>query len=122
MKRLLFLLAVMATALLAEAKAVKVACIGNSITYGSTLADPQADSYPSRLARLLGHGYEVGNFGRPGATLLNNGHNPYMASEEWAKAKAFRPDIAIVHLGVNDTDPRNWPYFWLFNTDPSQRA
>lgn len=111
MKRLLFLLAVMATALLAEAKAVKVACIGNSITYGSTLADPQADSYPSRLARLLGDGYEVGNFGRPGATLLNNGHNPYMASEEWAKAKAFRPDIAIVHLGVNDTDPRNWPYF-----------
>lgn len=113
MRRLTVLLLALTAAVLtaAGAPAVRVACIGNSITYGSTLADPSTDSYPSQLARLLGEGYEVGNFGRPGATLLNNGHNPYMASEEWERAKAFRPDIAIVHLGVNDTDPRNWPYF-----------
>ena len=118
MKRLLVLLTAMTAVLLAAAKPVKVACIGNSITYGSTLADPSTDSYPSQLARLLGDGYVVGNFGRPGATLLNNGHNPYMASEEWARAKEFRPDIAIIHLGINDTDPRDWPYFnRAFKTD-----
>ena len=118
MKRLLVLLTAMTAVLLAAAKPVKVACIGNSITYGSTLADPSTDSYPSQLARLLGEGYVVGNFGRPGATLLNNGHNPYMASEEWARAKEFRPDIAIIHLGINDTDPRDWPYFnRAFKTD-----
>ena len=60
MKRLLVLLTAMTAVLLAAAKPVKVACIGNSITYGSTLADPSTDSYPSQLARLLGDGYVVG--------------------------------------------------------------
>ena len=33
---------------------VKVACVGNSITYGATIPDPKRDSYPSQLARMLG--------------------------------------------------------------------
>ena len=24
---------------------------------------------------------------------------------------AFAGDIVIIHLGINDTDPRNWPHF-----------
>lgn len=90
----------------------RVACIGNSITYGLTLADPNTESYPSQLQRLLpAESYEVGNFGKSGATLLRHGHRPYVEQEEWQKAKAFAPDIAVIHLGVNDTDPRNWPYY-----------
>lgn len=89
----------------------RVACIGNSITYGMMLADPATESYPARLQQMLGDGYEVGNFGKSGATLLRHGHRPYIAQEEWAKAKAFKGDIAVIHLGVNDTDPRNWPYY-----------
>lgn len=93
-----------------EAK-IKVGCLGNSITYGTALADPTTESYPSQLQLMLGDQYEVGNFGRPGATLLRQGHNPYMASDEFKKALEFKPDIAIVHLGVNDTDPRNMPIY-----------
>lgn len=89
----------------------RVACIGNSITYGMTLADPATESYPAQLQQMLGDAYEVGNFGKSGATLLRHGHRPYIAQEEWAKAKAFKGDIAVIHLGVNDTDPRNWPYY-----------
>lgn len=89
----------------------RVACIGNSITYGMTLADPATESYPAQLQQMLGDGYEVGNFGKSGATLLRHGHRPYIAQEEWAKAKAFKGNIAVIHLGVNDTDPRNWPYY-----------
>lgn len=89
----------------------RVACIGNSITYGMMLADPATESYPAQLQQMLGDGYEVGNFGKSGATLLRHGHRPYIAQEEWAKAKAFKGDIAVIHLGVNDTDPRNWPYY-----------
>lgn len=88
---------------------VRVACIGNSITYGLTLDDPATQSYPAQLQRLLGTRYEVGNFGRSGATLLRRGHRPYMAQPEYAAALAFRPDVALIHLGVNDTDPRDWP-------------
>lgn len=89
----------------------RVACVGNSITYGMTLADPATESYPAQLQQMLGDGYEVGNFGKSGATLLRHGHRPYIAQEEWAKAKAFKGDIAVIHLGVNDTDPRNWLYY-----------
>lgn len=90
-------------------KPVKVACIGNSITFGYTLPDPSTDSYPVQLQRMLGEGYEVGNFGKSGATLLNKGHRPYMQQVEFRKAMEFAGDIAVIHLGINDTDPRNWP-------------
>lgn len=106
----------MATALICAAAicanaATKVACVGNSITFGMKIADRETNSYPSQLQRMLGDGYEVGNFGHSGATLLNRGHNPYMKLPEFRQALEFRPDIVVVHLGVNDTDPRNWPDF-----------
>lgn len=100
----------MATTAPAVAK-VKVACVGNSITYGATIPDRERDSYPSQLARMLGPDYEVGNFGRSGATLMKRGHHPYNATKECADAKNFAGDIAVIHLGVNDTDPRDWPDF-----------
>lgn len=89
----------------------KVACIGNSVTFGYGLKNPSTESYPSILQGLLGSNYEVGNFGHSGATLLQKGHKPYIKTEEYQKAMAFQPDIAIIHLGLNDTDPRNFPNF-----------
>ena len=32
-----------------------------------------------------------------------------MKQEEFQKALAFAGDIDVIHLGINDTDPRNWP-------------
>ena len=95
----------------AEPFSVRVACIGDSITYGVGTDDRETESYPSRLQQLLGDGYEVGNFGKSGATLLRNGHRPYTEQPEFADALSFVPDIAVIHLGVNDTDPRDWPNF-----------
>lgn len=104
---------------------IRVACIGNSVTYGAGLTNPEHDSYPAQLQQLLGKAYQVRNFGRNGATLLRKGHNPYYKTKEFNEAMSFRPDIAIVHLGLNDTDPRNWPqykdgfeadYAWLLDT------
>ena len=89
----------------------KVACIGNSVTYGFGHDNPAVTSYPSQLAKMLGDDYEVGNFGKSGATLLRKGHRPYNEQEEYQKALEFVPDIAIIHLGLNDTDPRNWKYY-----------
>ncbi|MBE6343624.1 MAG: hypothetical protein E7065_09600 [Lentimicrobiaceae bacterium] len=89
----------------------KVACIGNSVTYGYGHDNPAETSYPSQLAKMLGDDYEVGNFGKSGATLLRKGHRPYNEQEEYQKALEFVPDIAIIHLGLNDTDPRNWKYY-----------
>ena len=38
---------------------IKVACVGNSITYGTGLADRATQSYPVQLQKLLGEHYEV---------------------------------------------------------------
>ncbi len=89
---------------------IYVACIGDSVTKGYGI-DDENDSYPSQLQALLGDNYVIGNFGHSGATLLNNGHNPYIKTQAYQDALAFRPDIIIVALGLNDTDPRNWPNY-----------
>lgn len=104
-----FLLAGAAAFAVSAATPQKVACIGNSITFGFLVEDKEHNSYPAQLGRMLGDEYVVENFGRPGATLLFNGHNPYVNSPEFKAAIAFDPDIIVVHLGINDTDPRNWP-------------
>lgn len=93
------------------AEKIKVACIGNSVTYGYLLPDREVNAYPFQLQKMLGNDYEVGNFGKSGATLLNKGHRPYTQQQEFKDAMAFAGDIAIIHLGLNDTDPRNWPNY-----------
>lgn len=90
---------------------VKVACVGNSVTFGYLLPDREQESYPAQLQRLLGEDYEVRNFGRSGATLLRHGHRPYDQMEECQEALRFAGDKVIIHLGLNDTDPRNWPNY-----------
>lgn len=92
-------------------KHIKVACVGNSITYGYKLADPKTESYPAQLQQLLGSRYTVGNFGKSGATLLYRGHRPYVRQDEFRQAMLFAGDIVIIHLGINDTDPRDWPNY-----------
>lgn len=90
---------------------VKVACIGNSITYGATITPRDSLSYPAQLQQMLGSTYDVGNFGKSGATLLRRGHRPYNEQPEYFSAIGFAPDVAVIHLGINDTDPRDWPNF-----------
>ena len=109
-KQLLFISALVLGSLgWGQQKTIKVACVGNSITYGYGIENREQNSYPSVLQRLLGKGYKVGNFGHSGATLLSKGHRPYIQQEEYQKALAFAGDIVVIHLGINDTDPRNWP-------------
>ncbi|MBQ3190335.1 MAG: sialate O-acetylesterase [Bacteroides sp] len=90
---------------------IKVACVGNSITYGTGVENREVNAYPVKLQQMLGDKYEVGNFGKPGATLLNKGHRPYVKQQEYKDALAFAGDIVVIHLGINDTDPRNWPNY-----------
>lgn len=93
-----------------HAKKAKVGCIGDSVTKGYGIKG-KGQSYPEQLQMLLGDGYEVGNFGHSGATLLTKGHNPYIQTQEFRNALVFAPDIVVISLGLNDTDPRNWPNY-----------
>ena len=110
-KLLLSLVLLFSTVSLMAGDKIKVACVGNSITYGYGLAHRDTESYPVQLQRLLGDKFEVGNFGRSGATLLVHGHRPYVQQPEFRAAMDFAGDIVVIHLGINDTDPRDWPHY-----------
>jgi acyl-CoA thioesterase-1 len=95
------------------ARAKLVACVGDSITYGSGIANRTVDSYPAQLQRLLRQydlSWEVQNFGVSGATLLSRGDLPYVRQAAFANAQAYHPDVVIIKLGTNDSKPQNWQY------------
>ena len=94
-----------------QAQKIKVSCVGNSVTYGYLIPEREKNCYPAQLARMLGENYEVTNFGKSGATLLNKGHRPYMKQPEFERALQFAGDLVVIHLGLNDTDPRDWPNY-----------
>ena len=90
----------------------KIACIGNSITYGYGLSSQSTQSYPARLQVLLGCDYVVTNFGISSRTLLKNGDLPYWNESQYTQSLALEPDIVIIMLGTNDSKlDLNWiPY------------
>ena len=86
---------------------LKVACVGDSITYGSGSSNRDTTSYPPQLQEMLGDSYDVRNFGIGGATLMNNTDKPYTAQPEYQASLDFQPDIVIIMLGTNDSKPKN---------------
>lgn len=92
-----------------QAQAIKVACVGNSVTFGVGIENRDQNSYPAKLQVLLGTDYQVENFGFSGATLLKNGHKPYWDKGVYQQSLEFAPDIVIIHLGLNDQGMNNWP-------------
>ncbi len=113
----LFLLFITVQYVAAQKKVIKIACIGNSITYGVGTRNPAKDSYPAVLGQMLGDGYEVRNFGVSARTMLMKGDNPYMKEERYRQALDYNPDIVTIKLGTNDTKPQNWRYKSDFKKD-----
>ncbi len=88
--------------------AIKVACIGDSITYGSKLRYRAQNCYPSQLEALLGEGYAVRNFGVNGRSLQKSGDRPYWKHRNFRRSGDFEPDMVIIMLGTNDSKIKNW--------------
>ena len=88
--------------------AVRVACIGNSITDGYGIGMASVNGYPAVLQKKLGEGYLVKNFGVSARTMMNKGDLPYMNELAWRDAKAFNPNIVVIKLGTNDSKTHNW--------------
>ena len=100
--------------------AIRVACIGNSITDGYGIDMASAYGYPAQLQKKLGADYWVRNFGVSSRTMLNRGDYPYMNEPAWRDALDFKPDVVIIKLGTNDSKPENWQYGSEFKQDLEQ--
>ena len=99
------LAATLSLGIAAQASPAKVACVGDSITFGSGLKPGEA-RYPQVLATLMGPDFDVRGFGNPGKTA---GDYPgqagrwYGSTREHKQALDFKADIYICNLGINDT-------------------
>ena len=87
---------------------IRVACVGDSVTYGFGIPNRGKYNYPAQLQTLLGDGYCVNNYGYSGRTVSDGGDRPYRAEKLYQKLLAFNPQIIIVMLGSNDSKPFNW--------------
>lgn len=87
---------------------IKVACIGDSITYGTGTKDLKTDSYPAQLQTLLGSDYQVLNYGLFGRSLQMDAEKPYIKEKFYKASQEAQPHIVLIMLGTNDTAPQNW--------------
>ncbi|MBR6423574.1 MAG: alpha/beta hydrolase fold domain-containing protein [Bacteroidales bacterium] len=100
--------------------AVRVACIGDSITDGYMIDLCDVNGYPAQMQQMLGEGYWVRNFGVSARTLLSKGDLPYVKDLAWEDAQAFRPDVVVIKLGTNDSKDYNWVHKADFASDLQQ--
>ena len=87
---------------------IKVACVGDSITYGHGVVGWEKNNYPAVLQDLLGEEYHVANFGSSGACVNPEGDQPYTEREIYQESLAYDADILIFMLGTNDSKAENW--------------
>jgi lysophospholipase L1-like esterase len=95
----------------------RVACIGNSITFGSGVENREVNAYPTQLQKMLGDKFEVKNFGISARTMLRKGDHPYWNEQTYQNALNYLPDVVIIKLGTNDSKPQNWKYKDEFEKD-----
>ncbi|MBQ4630932.1 MAG: S-layer homology domain-containing protein [Clostridia bacterium] len=108
---LLMALMLMCTAFVSVSAAdekVKVAFVGDSITYGATLTDASTESFAAIIKEKVGADYEVMNFGKSSKCALSTSLQPYTATEEYSASIEFEPDILFIMLGTNDIKNENW--------------
>ncbi|MBP5769488.1 MAG: GDSL family lipase [Fibrobacter sp.] len=85
----------------------KVACVGNSITYGFGIESwPDQTSYPHHLQGMLrgdAPGDTVENFGVSSLTVRKDDQASYWKGHRFAPAIEFAADTVIIELGTNDS-------------------
>ncbi len=89
--------------LFGKSRAKRIACIGDSLTYGHAWHD---ESYPVYLQSDLGYDYVVGNFGANGAQITGYGglgeNFKYEKTGAYLDSIKFSPGIILIMLGTND--------------------
>lgn len=95
---------------------LRVACVGDSITYGNGVKGWFKKSYPKQLQSLLGKAYCVNNFGYSARTAMSDADRPYINEKLYKKSLDFNPDIVVIMLGTNDSKNFNWKNKEVFKT------
>ena len=92
----------------AKDKQIRVACVGDSITYGLMVRNRNKNNYPAVLNGLLGEDYCVNNFAYTNRTAIKSGDYPLVKEKIYQKSLDFKPNVVIILLGTNDSKKNNW--------------
>lgn len=98
-------------------QSIRIACVGDSITYGAGISNIKKNSYPARLQNLLGKDYLVKNYGASGYTMQKAADCPYWEHSAFQKSQDFQPDMVLLMLGTNDGKTYNWKNAETFLSD-----
>ncbi|MBN2655593.1 MAG: hypothetical protein JXR86_00930 [Spirochaetales bacterium] len=96
---------------------VRVAAVGDSITWGYGVVNRNRNSWPAVVESLSRGVFETGNFGRNGATLTSEGDRPYIDTPQYSRALDFDASIVVIALGTNDTKIGNRIFLDRFKED-----
>ena len=87
---------------------IKVASVGDSITYGHGVSNWPKNNYPKVLQGLLGDDYHVNSYGVSGRAVHPNSDQPYTALDHYQQSIAYDADYVVFMMGSNDAKPENW--------------
>lgn len=96
---------------------IKVACVGDSITYGHGIKNWPKNNYPTLLQGLLGDKYHVNSYGVSGRAVQPNSDQPYTALPHYQESLAYEADLVVFMMGTNDSKPENWHGADAFKTE-----
>ena len=87
---------------------IKVALVGDSVTYGHSIKNWPKNNYPALLSEALGNEYCVKSYGVSGSTVQPDGDQPYNETKAYIWSHDYEADIIVLMLGSNDSKPENW--------------
>lgn len=87
---------------------IRVACVGDSITYGALIPNWYKYNYPHRLQGMAGKQYCVHNYGFSSYTAMETGDHPYPKTLRFRRSLSFQPDVVFLMFGTNDSKKVNW--------------
>jgi lysophospholipase L1-like esterase len=93
----------------ADHKKRRIACIGDSITFGAGVAQTRKEhAWTFVWNRALGDAFQVLNYGVSGATLQKEGDFPYHKVGFLKRLEKDASELILLMLGTNDAKPYNW--------------
>ena len=86
----------------------RVACVGDSVTYGHGTSNWPNNTYPALLQSMLGESYHVNNYGVSSFAVQSSADRPYATLKHYQESLAYNGDIVVFMMGTNDSKPENW--------------
>ena len=104
----------------ADQQKLKVACIGDELTFGTAVEEREDNCYPVQLQKYMEQAekkYRIGNFGVEGAAVQKKSKKPYTKEERYESSMEYKADLVVMMLGTNDTTEENWTDIDTFQKD-----